>query len=182
MTILKIISLCIITSYTFASQFSYEQENLLKVVYNIGSKISSTNGLSFEKTLTSIVLTETSGGKYLIGDSFTKKKVRRHLLKNSLGPFQIRIDTVKYMATKIKSLAFLKNKSDWYIMNKLLNDYVFGAIIAANYLKLNYERTGNNYFQSISRYNGGKNNVKYYSKVMKNMKIVKKLEKEMFFN
>lgn len=158
--------------------FSDEQYRLLKIAFNVGKNIHAKNGMSFEKALSSIVLTETTSGKYIIGDSFDKDRSRRHLLKNSLGPFQIRLSTVRVISRKIPSLKYLQDKSDWYIMNKLLNDYVFGAVIAGNYLKYNYERTGNDYFKCISRYNGGNKNITYYNKVMNNMIIISDLSEK----
>lgn len=158
------------------------QLELLSISYNVGKNIQAKDGMSFEKALSSIVLTETSSGKYVIGDTLDKLKKKRHLLKNSLGPFQIRISTIRVMSCKIKSLNYLKEKSDWWIMNKLLSDYTFGAVIAGNYLKLNYERTNFNYFRSISRYNGGNNNWNYYNKVMSNMNIINGLKEEGFFS
>ena len=169
-------------SSNILKDLNIEERNLLYRTYHIGKNILATNGFSFNKTLCAILLTETSSGKFIIGDSFNKDKKRRHLLFNSLGPFQVRLSTAKFMSWKIPSLYFLKNKSDYYIMNKLLNDYSFSAIMAAQYLKYNYEKNNFDYFQSISRYNGGNKNIVYYNKVLKNLEKVEDLEDIGFFN
>jgi hypothetical protein len=176
------LNISLLNAKNIKKKFNDKQIELIQTTYNIGKSIVASNGMTFEKALTSILLTETTAGKYIIGDSFNKDKTRRHLLKNSLGPFQMRISTVRVMSYKIPSLSFLKSKSDFWIMNRLLNDFAFGAILAGNYLKYNYEKTDFDYFKAISRYNGGNKNYRYYNAVMNNMGILNKLIKEKIIN
>lgn len=73
-------------------------------------------------------------------------------------------------------------KKDNILVNKLIIDVDFSAIISTHYLimcyneakKLGYEPV----YSTISRYNGGWKNDKYYNNVMARMDLVKKLIKE----
>jgi len=84
---------------------------------------------------------------------------------------------------KIHNLLIKKTYKDTLLINKLLSDYKFGAIIAGYYLRDNYEyalkkHMNKAYLRSIGRYNGGWNNFKYAKKIMKRMKLVKKIIKK----
>ena len=71
---------------------------------------------------------------------------------------------------------------DIILINLLLNNTKFSALIAGNYLKMLYieaQKKGYKYpyFRALGRYNGGWNNKKYARKVLKMMKLVKKIIK-----
>lgn len=77
---------------------------------------------------------------------------------------------------KLKNLAY----KDIDLINKLLNDYKFSALIAGYYIKLCYmeaKRKGYShpFRRAISRYNGGWYNKKYIQKFRRNIKIIKSL-------
>ena len=46
--------------------FSTDQKEILNEAYNIGGLIKAKDGMTFEKTLRSIALTESSAGKYVV--------------------------------------------------------------------------------------------------------------------
>jgi hypothetical protein len=91
---------------------------------------------------------------------------------SSLGPFQIQIPTAKRVINKMNLTKYRYLLSDEKaLVNKLLKSPKFGAIIAVNYLKLNYihgKKIGhkNPWFLTVSRYNGGNNNTRYVSKIV----------------
>ena len=71
-------------------------------------------------------------------------------------------------------------RQDTKLINKLMYDFKFGAIIAGHYLLSMYEQSckkfdkSNAYWRAVGRYNGGWSNTKYHAKVMMRMKTVKK--------
>ena len=75
-------------------------------------------------------------------------------------------------------------KQDVKLINKLMYDFKFGALISGYYLKHCYEMSlkrfnkSETYWKAIGRYNGGWNNRTYYKKIMKRMKTVKKIIKD----
>jgi len=89
-------------------------------------------------------------------------------------------NNIKKLNNHIESYNLLLSKAqkDTRLINKLLTDYRFGAIIAGNYIKMLYNEAvsrglSNAYRRSIGRYNGGWNNLVYFNLVKKRMKVVK---------
>ena len=85
----------------------------------------------------------------------------------------------KYKFSKYKK-AYYK---DLRIAETLLSDIRFSAKIAAHYLILNYEiakqrHYWNPWWKAVSRYNGGWNNRKYVSGVIRKMRIVRSLKRK----
>ena len=79
-------------------------------------------------------------------------------------------------------LLTLKDKAykDIALINKLLNDYHFSALIAGYYIKLCYQEAKRKHLshpfrRAISRYNGGWNNRRYIKKFRRNIKVIKRL-------
>lgn len=66
----------------------------LNTTYNKGLDLKEETGLSFEETLCAIQLTESSGGKNIIGDQYING-FSVELFKSSLGPMQEQIRTVR---------------------------------------------------------------------------------------
>jgi len=75
-------------------------------------------------------------------------------------------------------------EQDTKLINKLMYDFKFGAIISGHYLKHCYElalkRFNKNevYWRGVGRYNGGWDNKRYHAKILKRMKTVKKIIKQ----
>lgn len=93
------------------------------------------------------------------------------LNNSSLGAFQIKLETAKYVIIK-RELYKYKHLlyNDEKLILKLLNEPKFSAVIAVNYLVLNYKiakQRNYNYpwFYAISRYNGGTRNFSYVNKI-----------------
>jgi len=82
--------------------------------------------------------------------------------------------------TKFKKQA----DQDTKLINKLMYDFKFGAIISGHYLKHCYEMSlkkfgkSEAYWKAVGRYNGGWSNRTYHKKILDRMKTVKKIIKE----
>jgi soluble lytic murein transglycosylase-like protein len=74
---------------------------------------------------------------------------------------------------KFKRLKFVRKLSNYQLVNKLVTDVKFSALIAAHYLVW-LRDTRKNYYHAISGYNGGYRNWRYYSRVKKKLRVVKK--------
>jgi len=154
---------------TKAYALSKEQLTNLQIAYSIGKITKGKDGMTFEKAMASMMLTESSAGVNNKGDDGA-----------SLGPMQMQLATIRDMQKRIKELSWLSALSDKQIKEKLINSTQFSCILAGFYIRHNYnyavkQKMWNPYFKSISRYNGGWNNKEYYGRVMKNMKIINKL-------
>jgi len=229
------------------------QLNVLKTAYNVSSKYKAIDGHVFNDTVCSIILTESSAGKQLVGDNYLNGKEKPFILK-SLGVGQVKLETAIIIISKypkqfkkyhyflhkdkfafkkyskylqnIQYFSYLKKKyqnrmlknignqsrnrkvlkwvnkelkynkikfnpykkyyyKDLQLAQILLSDLRFNIKITTFYLIYNYENAikkgfKNPWFKSISRYNGGYNNIKYYKRVIKNMKIIIKLKRKEF--
>jgi len=161
---------------------SAEQEQVIKESYNIGKQIKAKDGMTFEWALTAIGMTESSSGRNIIGDEHHSKKLK----KASLGVYQVRFDTAKEIIKKDKRMNryysfLLLKKNENRLVTLLLTNSKFSGMLAASYLKMNYnaalkKKLAKPYFHAISRYNGGNKNYAYYDRVMKNMKLIKRLK------
>jgi len=162
-----------VNSFLYGGEkLSKKQLKILKLVKEVALKYPNKNGETFEKTAMAICLLESGGGKYKIGDSKYKNK-RKHLHKASLGIMQVRVDTARFVAKKF-GLKDVLRMSRQRLAYKLLHDNRFNAKIAVLYLVWLNNQTSS-YFKTISRYNGGNRNKKYYKKVIKNLRIVRKI-------
>lgn len=154
------------------AEITPQQIATLQTVRDIARTVPDRFGETYENTLSAICLTESSGGKNIIGD-FTKGT---DITKASLGPMQIQVSTARYVAGNVESLGWLLKLSDKQIANLLLTDLKLSAEIAANYIvMLKHQRK--DYLKVISGYNGGMENWPYIVKVMKQMKEVRALVK-----
>jgi len=224
MTKIIMIFALLFTTNIFALDFM--QTYVLKTAYKVGLQTKTKDGEHFAKTLSSVALQESSGGKVLVGDKYedkyfyihyeegirnkvyvtkantyikNKKRYYKYKLKytkkiykevgelkslynSSLGAFQIKPSTAeimikRYFYKKYKNLLTDKN----LLVQKLLSDVEFGAKIAASYLKHNYNyglkiHKKNPYFLTVSRYNGGNVNHKYYNNIMKRMRYLERIK------
>ena len=169
--------LLLLLYFSLSFGFTSYQKSIIRDAYNIGKLIKAKNGMTFENSLASIVFTESSAGKYIVGDRFSK-----YLRDASLGPFQIRVKTAKWI---IKTDKFCNKHFKWLLKDEdvlityLLTKPKFGAILAGTYLKIYYNvglKRGyqNPWEYAISRYNGGNKNYKYIKRVRKNMKMLRR--------
>lgn len=177
-----IISLMLILSVN-AHALSEKQMDNLQIAYSIGKITKANDGMTFEKTLASIMLTESSAGKNLVGDDRYKNGTKKPLYKSSLGTMQMQISTARWLSKKYDALQWVQRLNDKQLTAQILNNSKFACILAGYYILYNYElaqRKGmwNPYYKTISRYNGGWKNETYFRRVMKNMKLVNKLIKE----
>lgn len=100
----------------------------------------------------------------------------KELAHSAVGAFQIKAQTAKHVIQEMKLSQFyhLLNNESALIRNLTL-DARFAAIIAANYLKLNYEyavdrKIQNPWFYAVSKYNGGSKNYTYVNLIRDKMK------------
>ncbi len=168
---LKLLSVLLL-SFIHLFAISAEQLHILQTVRDVARTIPNKQGLTYENTISAICLTESSAGKHIIGDVKHGKK----LTKASLGVMQIQVATARFVGIRVPNMAWIANLSDIQVANRILSDIEFSARVAAHYLvMLNSSRK--DYFKTVSGYNGGMRNYPYYSKVMKNMNLVRKLVK-----
>jgi len=99
-----------------------------------------------------IAYSESSCGVNILGDK-----------GRSLGVMQVQASTAKWIATKVKSLAYLKYISNKRLETMLLLDDKLNIQIATELFE--YHRKRHGYFGAVSRFNGGSNNRTYYRKV-----------------
>ena len=164
-----ILILILLNFSVFAKGLSKKQIETLKTVKEVALKYPNKHGETFEKTAMAICLSETSAGVMKIGDIGKNPNI----FKASLGIMQVRLQTARFIA-KTLDLKDVKNMSDIKLVNRLLSDDRFNIRIAVQFLVWLNDQTSS-YFRTVSRYNGGNHNKKYYRKVMKNMQLVKKL-------
>lgn len=161
-------------SYLSLFAISQEQLKVLQTVRDIARTVPDQSGETYENTLSAICLTESSAGRDLIGDF--KKNIA--ITKASLGVLQIQVATARYVSKQVDALSWMQRLSDAQIANKLLGNVELSAQIAAHYLTILHKQRKGKYFKMVSGYNGGMVNHPYYSRVMKNMRLVKKLVKQ----
>lgn len=111
------------------------------------------------------------------------KAVHKRETKNVQKEFVLAIKKLNEHRVNYNRLLAKANK-DTRLINMLLTNFEFGAVVSGHYLLSMYEEairkgyTGSQaYWRSIGRYNGGWNNITYYTLIKKRMKIVKKVMK-----
>ncbi len=152
-----------------ANALDFKQILVLKTVKNIASHYPDKRGKTFEDTAMAICLTETSGGKLNFGD---KQLLKKGIKKASYGIMQVRLGTARFVA-KSFNLIHMQKMSDLALIKKMMHDNLFNAKIGVLYIVW-CSNNSKSYFETVSRYNGGKSNQPYYDRVQKNLKIVKK--------
>ncbi len=166
-----------------AQAISTKQLSNLQIAYSMGKISRANDGMSFEKTASSILLRESSARSGQIGDDRNKDGSKRTKVNSSLGDMQVRVVTAREVAKKVKSLNWVNTMSDEAIANLLLENTQFNVLVAVHYIRIYYnvalkKGLSRPLYRAISRYNGGWNNTEYYTKVMKNMKTITNLIKE----
>ena len=152
-----------------AYALDFKQKLILKMVKNVALHYPDNKGRTFEDTAMAICMTETSGGKLNFGDSQLLKK---GIKKASYGIMQVRLGTARFVAKAFKLLD-IQNMSDLQLIKKMMHNNLFNAKIGVLYIVWcsNHSKS---YFETVSRYNGGRVNHPYYNRVQKNMKLIKK--------
>lgn len=150
------------------------QVNTIQEIINVSKHIKNKKGESFPKTLAAISLVESSAGINVIGDIPNKDSAKINLKKSSLGVIQIRLNTAKWMIKTTNELKKYSKYSDVQLINKLISNNAFSAEIGS-YFIVWLSNNRKNYMETVSGYNGGIVNWKYYSKVGKALKIITKL-------
>jgi hypothetical protein len=151
------------------SALDFRQKLTLKTVKNIAMFYPDKRGETFENTAMAICMTETSGGKINIGDT---KLLKNGFKQASYGIMQVRLSTARFMAKKFKLLD-VDNMNDILLIDKLMKDNLFNAKIGVMYIVW-CSNNSKSYFETVSRYNGGRVNHPYYNRVQKNMRLIKK--------
>jgi hypothetical protein len=114
------------------------------------------------------------------GDTEHKKQVfvdvkTKELGNTAVGAFQVKMQTAKRV---IKEMGLAQYKhlldNDTALIKKLALDARFSALIAVNYLKLNYEHAKSRnmsdpWFYAVSKYNGGSKNFTYVNLIKSKM-------------
>jgi len=175
--------LFVLTTNSQAFQLDFEQEKLAHEIYKIGKTFKTADGVTIENTLTAISLRESSLGKFIVGDK-KKNGDLKPLEEMSLGAFQIRLGTARdvIMNNDLFKYKYLL-KDNLKLVNRLLTDAKFGAIITGYYFVNNYNEAlkrnmWNPYFRAVSRHNGGWTNNKYYRVFLKDINKIKKIDFE----
>ena len=152
-----------------AYALDFKQKLILKMVKNVALHYPDNKGRTFEDTAMAICMTETSGGKLNFGD---KQLLKKGIKKASYGIMQVRLGTARFVAKAFK-LRDVKNMSDLQLIKKMMHNNLFNAKIGVLYIVWcsNHSKS---YFETVSRYNGGRVNHPYYNRVQKNMKLIKK--------
>ena len=129
------------------SLYSMNQKECRSLVLEESRKYTA-----YRTTMLAIAYSESSCGVNILGD-----------IGRSLGVMQVQASTAKWIATKVKSLAYLKYISNKRLETMLLLDDKLNIKIATNLFE--YHRKRHGYFGAVSRFNGGSNNRTYYRKV-----------------
>ncbi len=147
----------------------FKQKLILKTVKNVASHYPDNKGQTFEDTAMAICMTETSGGKLNFGDAQLLKK---GIKKASYGIMQVRLGTARFVA-KVFKLRSVQSMSDLQLIKKMMHNNLFNAKIGVLYIVWcsNHSKS---YFETVSRYNGGRVNHPYYNRVQKNLKLLRK--------
>jgi len=146
----------LILFFLFVNLFALNESQLkvLQNTYKIASKFKAKDGHIFNDTMCAIVLTETSSGKYIIGDNYYSNGKEKHFLLKSLGIGQVKLETAILMIKK-----YPKIFSDYrYLLHK--NQFSYKKYV--NYLE------NIMYFQNIyDRYRNKKHKTKRDIRVIK---------------
>ena len=175
---MKYLILLLFTISLSATTLTKSQLEILTTIKAIAQHFKARDGMTFTKALSAIALTESSLGLQIVGDQEKNKPVSTA----SLGVFQIRLTTAKYIIRKNPILTCQFGHllhQDKILTTFLLTKTEFSTLLAGFYLVMNYEIArakglSNPWYRAISKHNGGWHNYKYYSKVLKNLHLLEK--------
>jgi hypothetical protein len=83
---------------------STDQIQKAQIAYTVGKAIKADDGMTFEKTLASMLGVESSWGEEVIGDKYDKNGRLKSVYESSLGGFQIKLSTAKLTIRKFPHL------------------------------------------------------------------------------
>jgi len=161
---MKFLKLFLVAIPLFA--LSTFQKNVLLTAYKIGNQYRAIDGHKFNDTICAIILTESSAGKFLIGDNYFQNGKEKPFLLKSLGVGQVRLET---------AILVIKKYPQYFpYARKLIHKNPLAFKVYSKYLvKINY------YEDIISRYQNkhtrrakkvlrwAKNDLRYYKNKMK---------------
>ena len=156
---------------------SVKQIEILKKANQIGSMLEANDGHKFGDTLPSIIMTESSAGKYVIGDNYYNGKEKAFLDK-SLGVGQIKLETAIHMIILYpKHYIYFKkylhrNPFAYKVYSRYLLYIKYYADILRRY-KHKYDR------RSIRVKKWAKRELKYYRRKMKSYAKYYKVDMEL---
>lgn len=151
----------------------FQQKNIIKA-YHIGNTVKAKDGTSFGITLAGIMAQESSYGTKLYNtEKFDK-------IKTSVGAFQMHIPTARFIIKEYELVKY-EDLNDTDLAYKLAHDFEFSAVLAALYLKRNYEVAlefhKNPWRATVSRYNGGWYNNEYLNLITKKIETIQEIIK-----
>ena len=116
------------------------QLNVIKTAYKVASKYKASDGHTFNDTIASITLTESSAGKFLIGDNYIDGKEKPFIMK-SLGVCQVKLETAILIISKYSK--YFKKYINLIHQNKYVFKKYWKYLMNINYffyLKNKYEK------------------------------------------
>ena len=153
----------------FADDLSPDQLLLHQKVEKIASTIKDQHGVSYEKVISAISMTESCMGKHLVGDMPLNST---DLTKASLGIMQVRLSTARFVGHSVPEFNYISKLSNVQLASLLLSNPTFNIKVGTSYFILNKNKYGSLY-KAISTYNGGLDNYRYVSAVLSNLKLLK---------
>jgi len=159
------------SSLLLGKSLDFRQILTLKMVKNVALSYPNKRGKTFEKTMMAICLSETGCGKTNFGD---KHLLRKGIKKASYGIMQVRLQTARFVAKKY-ALLEAQLLDDTALIEKLMKDDLFNAKIATLYIDWLSDHS-KSYFETVSRYNGGKVNYPYFNKIEKNKRFLSRFK------
>jgi hypothetical protein len=133
--------------------------NKIKTAWDFGKHTKAKDGMTFEYAISGIMGQESSWGKAVVGDKYTKTGKLKDLYESSLGNFQIKISTAKLT---IKKIPYLKKKYKYLIYD---GNSIYKKYISLNKKLIKLEATS---YKNISCENKNYNKMSYYYKIYNN--------------
>lgn len=178
----KLILIVLLSTYCYS--LSDIQQYIVNTIYSEGLKYKTRTGMSLENTALHIAFRESSFGVKILGDKTEDGKLR-DVPEMSLGVFQVRLQTARYVIRKDNLTRYFRylpktNLSDIDLANRLLYDIKFNTEMALRYFIINYHRALDRGYEkpwrrALSKHNGGFWNTKYITDVLKNKNFIYKI-------
>ncbi len=164
-----VVVLLLLVTVAVSKGLDFRQILTLKTVKNVALQYPDKRGRTLEYTAMAICLAETDGGKVNWGD---KQLLRKGIKQASYGIMQVRLQTARFVARRYNLIDVIR-MSDTELISKMMHNILFNAKLAVLYL-VYLSDTSKSYFETVSRYNGGRVNHPYYNKVERCLKIIRR--------